>query len=65
MQQRLLDANMHQTDQPLAEVLGLLTTLEEGWSGVARELSRTDDQPEEAQAHWNAASEHTRQELFV
>jgi flagellar protein FliS len=45
MQQRLLDANMQQADQPLAEVLGLLTTLAEAWSGVAAELARKQDVP--------------------
>ncbi len=39
IQQRLLDANAQQADQPLAEVLGLLLTLEEGWSGVAAKLA--------------------------
>ena len=39
MQQRLLDANMQQADPPLAEVASLLTTLEEGWAGVAASLS--------------------------
>jgi flagellar protein FliS len=39
MQRRLLDANARQIDQPLAEVLHLLSTLAEGWSGVAAELS--------------------------
>jgi flagellar protein FliS len=39
MQQRLLEANARQIDQPLAEVLGLLSTLAEGWSGVAEQLS--------------------------
>lgn len=39
MQKRLLEANMRQEDPPLAEVLKLLTTLEEGWSGVAKQLA--------------------------
>ena len=39
MQKRLLEANLRQEDAPLAEVLKLLTTLEEGWSGAAKELS--------------------------
>lgn len=53
MQQRLLDANARQIDQPLAEVLRLLTTLTEAWSGVAAELTPhresagTDDAPTE------------------
>jgi flagellar protein FliS len=38
MQRRLLEANARQIDQPLAEVLRLLNTLAEGWSGVAAEL---------------------------
>jgi flagellar protein FliS len=36
MQRRLLEANMRQSDEPLAEVLGLLTTLGEAWEGVSR-----------------------------
>ena len=39
MQQRLLDANMQQADAPMAEVLNLLTTLAEGWSGVVEQLN--------------------------
>ena len=35
MQRRLLEANLNQSDAPLAEVLGLLTTLAEGWAGVS------------------------------
>ena len=34
MYSRLIEANMRQVDEPLAEVLGLLLTLSEGWSGV-------------------------------
>jgi flagellar protein FliS len=33
---RLLDANLHQADEPLAEVLGLLVTLSEGWQIIAK-----------------------------
>ena len=39
IQRRLLDANMQQADPPLAEVLSLLATLAEAWSGVAAELA--------------------------
>ena len=31
---RLFEANMKQSDEPLAEVLGLLSTLSEAWDGV-------------------------------
>ena len=34
MRGRLLEANMQQSDPPLAELLGLLSTLSEGWAGV-------------------------------
>jgi flagellar protein FliS len=44
MQKRLLEANMRQEDPPLAEVLKLLTTLEEGWAGVAKELAAGREQ---------------------
>jgi flagellar protein FliS len=44
MQKRLLEANMRQEDAPLAELFKLLTTLEDGWSGVAKELAAGRDQ---------------------
>ncbi|MDQ6700340.1 MAG: flagellar export chaperone FliS, partial [Acidobacteriota bacterium] len=34
IQGQLIEANFGQSDRPLAEVLGLLTTLAEGWEGV-------------------------------
>jgi flagellar protein FliS len=34
VQRRLLEANARQQDEPLAEVLGLLTSLSEAWQGV-------------------------------
>lgn len=42
--QRLLDANLQQSDHRLEEVLGLLTTLEEAWTGVARQLAADAEQ---------------------
>lgn len=51
---RLLDANLHQKDEPLAEVLGLLLTLSEGWQAIAK----TDPVPEKAPApHWEVPVE--------
>jgi len=40
MQSRLLEANMKQSDAPLAEVLGLLSTLSEAWAGVAKPVEK-------------------------
>jgi flagellin-specific chaperone FliS len=37
----LLEANMQQSDAPLAEVLGLLSTLSEAWAGIRK----PQDQP--------------------
>jgi flagellar secretion chaperone FliS len=34
---RLLDANLRQEDAPLAEVVGLLSTLDEAWKHLAKE----------------------------
>jgi flagellar protein FliS len=34
MMRRLTEANFKQIDEPLAEVLGLLATLKEGWDGI-------------------------------
>lgn len=39
IQQRLLEANVQQTETPLDEVLGLLTTLDEAWAGAAAAIS--------------------------
>ncbi len=39
MQNRLFEANVLQADEPLAEVLSLLVTLSEAWSGAAAALA--------------------------
>ena len=40
MQTRLLAAHASQEDEPMAEVIGLLTTLLDGWYKAAEQLSR-------------------------
>jgi flagellar protein FliS len=50
MQRRLLDANMRQVEEPLVEVLGLLTTLGEAWEGVNRPASKP---PAQADSPWS------------
>jgi len=45
MHRRLVEANLQQNDQPLAEVSGLLSTLMEGWAGVKAGLQQ--DSPRE------------------
>jgi flagellar secretion chaperone FliS len=37
MMRRVIEANFKQIDEPLAEVLGLLTTLKEGWDGIKQQ----------------------------
>jgi flagellar protein FliS len=37
MMRRLTEANFKQIDEPLAEVLGLLGTLKEGWDGIKQQ----------------------------
>ncbi len=54
MQRRLLEANIQQKDEPLAEVLGLLTTLAEAWAGAAAELA-----PKSAVSHEAASGAWT------
>ena len=56
MQRRLLEANMHQTDQPLTEVLGLLNTLGEAWEGI-HSPARPPVQPP---TPWSQAPEASR-----
>jgi len=51
---RLLDANLQQSDGPLAEVLGLLSTLSEGWHAIAK----SDPAPERSPpAGWAGSAE--------
>ncbi|HEY3841258.1 MAG TPA: flagellar export chaperone FliS [Bryobacteraceae bacterium] len=55
---RLLDANLHQSDEPLAEVLGLLTTLSEGWQSIAK----VEPAPEKVPTgRWDVQTESTGQ----
>jgi len=54
MMRRLTEANFQQKDQPLEEVLGLLSTLSEGWSGVAQQ---TGTQNTRSEAWESAVSE--------
>ncbi len=49
MQSRLVDANLKQADEPLSEVLMLLSTLVEGWEGVMAAEKRRQEQPAWAQ----------------
>lgn len=42
MQNRLLEANLHQTDDPLAEVQSLLATLQSAWAELAATQSGLD-----------------------
>jgi flagellar protein FliS len=51
MQRRLLDANMRQSDEPLVEVLGLLTTLGEAWESVQRPAPKPVTQAESPWSH--------------
>ncbi|MCU1238163.1 MAG: flagellar protein FliS [Candidatus Solibacter sp.] len=50
MRRRLLDANMQQSDPPLTEVLGLLSTLSEAWEGVHTSQAKPVEQ---AQSPWS------------
>lgn len=41
MQRRLTEANFKQADEPIAEVLALLSTLAEGWDGIQAKPKET------------------------
>jgi flagellar protein FliS len=49
VQQRLIDANFQQADAPLADALGVMTTLLQGWDGVAHAAVER----QEASAAWH------------
>jgi len=52
MLRRLLEANLQQSDALLAEVLGLLSTLAEGWNGI-----RKPSGVPEVVSHWPVSAE--------
>lgn len=41
LQNRLIEANVKQIDQPLEEVVSLLTTLSEAWEAASREMPKS------------------------
>lgn len=43
MQRRLIEANMQQADAPLADVLGLLSTLAEAWAGIRKPEEKREE----------------------
>ena len=56
MQRRLLEANMQQSDAPLADVLGLLSTLAEAWAGIRSPEQKPEQKPEQqpvAESAWS------------
>jgi len=64
MMRRLMEANLEQADPPLAEVLDLVTTLAEGWTGVADQLAaRHEEVP--AWAMSGAGQEPTYREAVM
>jgi len=48
MIRRLIEANLKQADQPLEEVLGLLSTLAEGWEGIQQPAPEPEPEPQAA-----------------
>jgi len=63
MMRRLIEANFRQSDPPLAEVLGLLATLAEGWNGIkpAAEVETPKSNPWAHAAPEEAASASSSQ----
>ena len=53
MQRRLLAANIEQADAPLAEVLGLLQTLNDAWKAVPAAGEKIPQPSASATSHWN------------
>ena len=60
MERRLLQANMQQSDAPLADVLGLLTTLSEAWAGVrqpeAKPAAESSKSQSAAESRWTQSA---------
>lgn len=62
MMRRLVEANFKQIDEPLAEVLGLLSTLAEAWDAVPDTPENRAEEPAQSKHPWQTgetnASEH-------
>lgn len=58
MMRKLAEANFQQRDEPMVEVLGLLSTLIENWEGGQRLLDSKPSMPTQA-GPWTAAQETT------
>jgi flagellar secretion chaperone FliS len=56
MMRKLAEANLQQRDEPMVEVLGLLSTLLENWEGVQRLLD-SKPRPQAPTAPWAQAHE--------
>jgi flagellar protein FliS len=56
---RLLDANRYQADAPLAEVLGLLSTLSEGWQTIAQDAKSEPTPERTAVPNWEIPTDAT------
>jgi flagellar secretion chaperone FliS len=56
MMRKLAEANFQQRDEPMVEVLGLLSTLLESWEGVQR-LLNSKPVPQAPAARWAQAQE--------
>ncbi len=50
LQRRLLEANLKQAEEPLAEALGLLSTLAEAWGGVQAQIAHAEAAAVESEA---------------
>ncbi len=63
MMRKLTEANFQQHEEPLAEVLGLLSTLLEGWEGMQRQLQNTPvaDHAAPAAGVWAQTPDYARQ----
>jgi flagellar protein FliS len=53
IQRRLITANLEQSDEPLAEVIGLLVTLSEAWDSVRTLETSTSEPSIPADAAWS------------
>jgi flagellar protein FliS len=56
MMRRLIEANFKQIDEPLADVLGLLTTLKEGWDGIKRQTDQAPPAESMTRDAWTQAA---------
>jgi len=65
IQRRLMEANIQQSDKPLAEVLGLLSTMAESWHVLRDNETKSQIATAAAAPSWSAAAQEAEEPVLA